>query len=108
MHQSPKGFPAASPAYIAAQSAMAPQERPLQIEQSMAELQGCVEILAETLRALVRRLEPVAGELDSDTRWDEPQKVATKVPLAEQIDRCCRIVNLLTTETQQAIGALQL
>lgn len=95
-----------SASYASAQSALSPVAESLQVDSSMDSISKEIEFHAETVRALLRRLEPVTGALANACGSDcEPQY---KVPLAARIDYCGSAISALTGEVQHAIRNLQI
>jgi hypothetical protein len=93
--------------HLAVQEALTPQERPLQVDDSLEQLQRQVEFTVETVRALMRRLAPVSVDTLAEGAALEARP-CSKVRLAEQIDRCTDDLVVLTAEVQVAVRALQL
>jgi hypothetical protein len=94
-------------AYGAAQSALQPISEALQVDDSLSALRSAVEFHNETVRALLRRLEPVTiqyGSTASEIACDVP----SKVQLSMNIDYQVRLIGELTMEVQDAIRALQI
>lgn len=97
-----------SSAYAAAQSALAPvTERPLQVDDALAELERRIDFITETVQVLIRRLEPVTGEVLATTE-PTPDTGLCKVRLAEQIDGYTLRLSVLTASVQATVRALQL
>jgi hypothetical protein len=93
-------------AYKASQSALQPVAESLQVEESLQSLLEVVEFHTETVLALMRRLEPVTGELVF-----ADQGLSTgiaKVSLALRIDTQRDNIAKATAGLQATIRALQI
>lgn len=106
--------------YDRVQSALGqPAAETLQVDDSMSSLDNSAEFLVETVQALLRRIEPVTGDLSNgpligmisgtiigagSTNCITVQKVPMALQLDKQHERLCA----LTREVQQAIRALQI
>jgi hypothetical protein len=100
--------PAHDKAYNRAQSALgAPASETLQVDDSVNALGDAVDFHIETVRALLRRLHPVTGDL-CDATCGGISAASTRVPLAMRIDYRRDELNGLTTEVQNIIRALQI
>lgn len=98
--------PKSSTAYAAAQNALQPVPESLQVDDSMILLAEVVEFNIETVRALLRRLEPVTGEvIVGDPGFSSG---IAKVPLAVRLDGQRDMIATLTNEVQATIRALQI
>lgn len=103
----PSLAPKQTTAYAAAQNALGcPVVESLQVDESLDSMREVVEFHMETVRALLRRLEPATGELEAGI--DPCAGGFSKVALALRIDcnrdQICR----LTAEVQTAIRQLQI
>ncbi|HEY0586239.1 MAG TPA: hypothetical protein VGD52_08920 [Pseudoduganella sp.] len=98
--------PKSSTAYAAAQNALQPVAESLQVDDSLISLAEVLEFNVETVHALLRRLEPVTGEV----LVGDPGFVSgiAKVPLALRIDAARDALAILTNEVQATIRALQI
>lgn len=98
-------FQGSSHATQSAQAALQPTSQPLQVEESFAMLREVVEFHSETVRALLRRLEPATGEvLIANAGLNTG---VAKVPMASSIDYQRDAISTLTAEVQATIRALQ-
>lgn len=97
-------------ARLAAQSALQPISETLQVDESLESLGECVEFHMETVRALLRRLHPVTGDIVQGvgvtSGGASPQPC--KVPLCYRIDNRRDELHELTGEVQSVIRALQI
>jgi hypothetical protein len=92
--------------YAAAQSALQPISESLQVEESLQSLLEVVEFHTETVLALMRRLEPVTGEvLIGDSAFGVG---IAKVPMALRIDAQRDYIAKATAGLQATIRALQI
>jgi hypothetical protein len=99
-------MPQHSTAYAAAQSALSPVSESLQVEESLQSLLEVVEFHTETVLALMRRLEPVTGEvLIGDSAFGCG---IAKVSLALRIDLQRDLIARATAGLQATIRALQI
>lgn len=92
--------------YAAAQSALQPVSESLQVDESIQSLAEVSEFHIETLLALIRRLEPVTGEVSVN----EVGSIAgiSKVSLALRIDTQRDRIATATAGLQATIRALQI
>jgi hypothetical protein len=102
---------AQKPAYDRAQSALGcPAVDTLQVDESVNSLGEAVEFHMETVRALLRRLHPVTGDIVQGvgvtSGGASPQPC--KVPLCYRIDNRRDELHELTGEVQSVIRALQI
>lgn len=93
-------------AYASAQSALQPVSESLQVDDSLISLAEVIEFNIEIVRVLLRRLEPVTGEVIVG----EPgfSTGIAKVPLALRLDGQRDMIATLTNEVQATIRALQI
>lgn len=97
-------------AYDRAQSAIgAPAAETLQVDESINSLGECVEFHMETVRALLRRLHPVTGDIAQGVGATAGGAIPQpcKVPLCYRIDNRRDELHELTAEVQAFIRALQ-
>lgn len=96
------------PTYDRVQSALGgPEADTLQVDESINSLGECVEFHLETVRALLRRLHPVTGDLSyPESACGDKQRI--KVPLAQRVDNRRDELHGLTAEVQATIRALQI
>jgi hypothetical protein len=112
MHLPDRQHPPTTRAYLAAQSAMAPgidATVPLQVDAALEHLRNALDFHVETVAMLLRRLEPVTGQLEPGEQAKAGANgVAAKVLLACQLDDLNERLSLATGDVQAAIRALQL
>jgi len=100
-------------AYDKAQAALGkPSGEPLQMEVSISWLREAVEFHVETVRALLRRLEPISagikltnGQMSGGCA--DGGLTMVRAPVASAIDSKREDIEALTKEVQQAIRELQ-
>jgi hypothetical protein len=95
-----------SPYHRAQRAIGAPIQETTQVDASLENLREVVEFHSETVQILLRRLQPVTGEVDQCASKGEATPV--KVPMAERIDMQIFFLRNLTEAVQQAIRALQI
>jgi hypothetical protein len=101
------GMPNQSRAYSAAQSGLNPVPETLQVEDSLEALREVVEFHSETVLALIRRIEPLTGEVMVAGLAGVSPSIP-KVQLAFRIDTQIDRISNTTGAVQAAIRALQI
>lgn len=96
------------PAYDRAQSALgAPVTETLQVEDSILSLGDAVEFHVETVRALLRRLQPVTSDMCEAIAGAAGAPQPIRVEVAQRIHNRRDELQDLTREVQNVIRALQ-
>ena len=78
----------------------------LEIDESMRNLMDLTDGLTQAVGVLLRRLEPVTGDLQAEFLL--PTEAVPKVPLAHNIDVAAARVAGALNEVERAVRALQL